>query len=105
MAKSKSKSKPKASPADAADERLATLARLLLGAAAANTHINEIASALRVSGIAIYKWLSGSPISGAYAFLLVHKLRHRIETISNKRQLEQARKLLEECKADLEGQA
>lgn len=96
-----SKSKSKTVDLDAS---MAALAAILLQAAASQVHINDLAGKLRCSAIAIYKWLNGAAISPAYAFLIVVKLKHRLDSIANKRQLEQARKLLAECKADLDAQ-
>jgi hypothetical protein len=97
-------SKAKKQAAANVDAAMAQLASLLLQSAAASLHVNDLAAKLRCSAIAIYKWLNGAPISPAYAFLLVVKLRHRLDSIANKRQLEQARKLLADCKADLDAQ-
>lgn len=96
-------SKPK-NKAVNVDDSLAALAAILLQAAAMQFHVNDLAAKLRCSAIAIYKWLNGAAISPAYAFLIVVKLRGRLESIANKRQLEQARKLMADCKADLDAQ-
>lgn len=86
------------------DESMAQLASILLQSAAATVHINDLAAKLRCSAIAIYKWLNGASISPAYAFLIVVKLKHRLDSIANKRHAEQAKKLFADCKADIESE-
>ena len=97
-------SKSKKTAAVNVDASMAALASILLQSAATTVHINDLAGKLRCSAIAIYKWLNGAPISPAYAFLLVVKLKHRLDSIANKRQLEQAKKLFDDCKSDLDAQ-
>lgn len=86
------------------DASMAQLASILLQTAASSVHINDLAAKLRCSAIAIYKWLNGASISPAYAFLIVVKLKHRLDSIANKRHAEQAKKLLADCKADLDAE-
>lgn len=83
------------------DKDMGTLAILLLNAAAGSLPTADIAAKLRVSSIAVYKWLNGSPISAPYAFVVVVKMRHRLKQITNKRQREQATRLLANVTADL----
>ena len=83
------------------DKDMGTLALLLLSAAAGSMSTADIGAKLRVSNIAVYKWLNGAPISAPYAFVVVTKLKHRLKQITNKRQREQAQRLLTAVTPDL----
>jgi hypothetical protein len=83
------------------DRDMGALALLLLKAAAASTPTADLAAKLRVSNIAVYKWLNGSPMSAPYAFVVVSKMKHRAKDITNKKQREQASRLLTSVSADL----
>lgn len=84
----------------ASSKTLPKLAQILLESAVTNTHINDLAEKLEVSQIAIYKWLNGSAISPVYAYWLISRLRHRVESISNKRRREQATAMLKDLDAN-----
>lgn len=84
------------------DKDMAALAVLVLAAAVdANMPIAEIAEKLRVSAIAVYKWLNGSPMSAPSAFVIVVKMQHRVTSIRHKKQRDQATRLLKAVKSDL----
>lgn len=90
----KPKNTPQA-PMHATDKALVDLATLILNHATDGLAVQDAATALRVSRIAVYKWLHGHPISPPYAFIIVSKMRHRIPSMRHKKRREQALRLLD----------